>query len=515
MHAGCRTALLVSAFLTLATTAWAQPVPEPYPAEPSISGNTQIPVTVRGTEVLGAESTASSSAAAPVSLEQPIDPDTYVCGSGDTFELNFWGQQNFRLKIAVDLEGRTFISKVGFLSVAGKTLNEVRSLVKKKVGKIYPGLQFDLTLVSPRTFVVHVVDFVKTPGAYTATPLDRVANVLNRAGGSTGSRRRITIRHKNGSETAADLVLYELTGDTKLNPFLLDGDVVTVPAATTVATISGAVRRPGAYELVKTKDLVELVQLAGGFTSSAARALPIRLIRRNEQNHEVSMELRFAGDAAPAQALRDDDAIIVPSAQEMQRTVLLIGAVVGTDAIDAAATSKRLPFVEGDTVRSLIERAGGITAPGDLSRAYISRRGDAGETIVPVDLNALLVKRDFSADKKILIGDTIVVPPMRYSIRVEGAVTRSGVYNYNPLFSVPEYIAHAGGMTRSAQALGDVRVVAPNGKTQTYHSGLKISPGDAILVPERNFTRAELVQIVIAGAGLILSGVAVTLAATR
>jgi protein involved in polysaccharide export with SLBB domain len=376
-------------------------------------------------------------------------------------------------------------------------------------------LQFDLTLISPRTFQVHVVDFVKAPGAYTATPLDRVSAVLTRAGGATGSRRRIAVRHKNGTETSADLVMYELTGDTRLNPFLLDGDVVTVPAAAVVASINGAVRRPGAYELTKTKDLVELLQLAGGFTSAMARDLPVRLIRRNEKSHEVSTDLRFVGDTPPAQALRDDDVVIIPSAQELQRTVLLIGAVVGSDAIDAATTSKRLPFVEGDTVRSLLERAGGITAPGDLSRSYISRKDGEKETVIPVDLNALLVKRDFSADKKISMGDTIVVPPMRYSILVEGAVSRSGVYTYNPLFTIPEYIAHAGGMTRSAQDLDDVKVVAPNGTTKHYRSGLKLSPGDAILVPERNFTRAEVVQIVIAGAGLILSGVAVTLAATR
>ena len=68
----------------------------------------------------------SRRAPAPISLEQPIDPDAYICGPGDMFELNFWGQQNFRLKIAVDLEGRTFISKVGFVTVAGKTLTAVR-----------------------------------------------------------------------------------------------------------------------------------------------------------------------------------------------------------------------------------------------------------------------------------------------------------------------------------------------------------------------------------------------------
>ena len=50
----------------------------------------------------------------------------------------------------------------------------------------------------------------------------------------------------------------------------------------------------------------------------------------------------------------------------------------------------RRRFVEGDTVLSLIDRAGGIKAPGDLSRAYITRAGkDGAVKMTPIDLDAL------------------------------------------------------------------------------------------------------------------------------
>ena len=123
----------------------------------------------------------------------------------------------------------------------------------------------------------------------------------------------------------------------------------------------------------------------------------------------------------------------MPTADELQRTVLLIGAVVGADPLDAATTSKRLPFVEGDTVMSLLERAGGVRAPGDLGRSYISRpRSGQTPELIPLDLDALLVRRNLAADQKIQMGDTIVIPPMQYSIRVEGAVARAGFYNVQP-----------------------------------------------------------------------------------
>jgi protein involved in polysaccharide export with SLBB domain len=519
MSVGPRSLVGALTILALLTTATAQPLFDAERPPSPEGGSTRIPITGPGdTEVMGAETTGTSAIAAPVSLEHPIDPETYVCGPGDVFELNFWGKQNFRLRIAADLEGRAFISKVGYVAVAGKTLSEVRTSITKKVRANYPGLQFDLTLQVPRTFLVHVVENVKQAGSYSANPVERVSTVLARAGGVTrGSRRRITIERKDGTQVVADLVRYELTGDVKYNPFVLDGDVIRVPSPGTVVHVNGAVRRPGAYELIETRDLNELLELAGGLTSAAAKSLPIRIVRRNAKQQAATMELPYGvtGDL-PNLELRDDDNVIVRGADELQRSVLLIGAVTGADTLDAAATSKRLHYVEGDTVLSLIDRAGGVLAPGDLSRSYIARPLENGETqMIPIDLDALIVRRDFSADKPIHIGDTIVVPPMRHSILVEGAVTRSGLYTYNPQFGISEYIAHAGGRTRLARNLEDVKLIKPNGKVQPYRPNLKLDPGDAIFVPERNFSRPEIVQIVIAATGLVLSGLAISLAATR
>lgn len=518
MSGVCRT---VAALVAMTALVAAQPLPDPSASDPRVNSagaEAKIPVTGPGaTEVMGAESAGTTSTPAPISIEQPIDPELYICGPGDVFDLNFWGPQNFRLKIAVDLEGRTFISKVGYVAVAGKTLSAVRAAIKAKVRGQYPGLNFDLTLVAPRTFLVHVVDNVKSPGTYATHPLERVSTVLAKAGMlPNGSRRRIEVRHHDGKTGTADLLMYDLTGDTAYNPYLLDGDVVSVPFADPVVTIAGAVRRPGTYELVKTKDLAELLDLAGGFTSGVSRALPIQVVGHNSKQQQVSTDLAFTAAATPNAPLHDADHVYVRGTDELQRTILLIGAVVGSDPLDAATTSKRLPFVEGDTVLSLIERAGGVKAPGDLRRSYISRPqpGRAPE-LIPLDLDALLVRRDFSADKKIEMGDTIVIPPMQYSVLVEGAVARGGPYPFNPQFGISEYIAHAGGRTRTARGIDEVVLIDWSGATHPYRNGMKVAPGDAILVPERNFTRAEIAQLILAGAGIVLSGVAIGIAATR
>lgn len=516
----CLRAFVIGVCALAAVTADAQPMPDPSPlgAPQTSGGGTKIPVASGDTEILGAETAAASVAPhiqqPSIAIDEPIDPITFICGPGDVLELNFWGQQNFRLRVTVDLEGRTFISKVGFVEVGGKPLATVRADIKKRVRATYPGLQFDLTLATPRSFVVHVAENVKNPGAYTSGPLERVSTVVAKAGGITGSQRRIVLRRKNGKTVAADLLMYELTGDAKHNPYVLDGDVVVVPVRGTTVAIAGAVHRPGRYELTASKDLVELLSVSGGLTSLAARSLPIRVIRHDAQQLESFEDIKFS-ESVPAVALRDEDSVIVPDVDQVQRSVLLIGAVAGVDMVDMVTASRRLTFIEGDTVGSMLDRAGGIKSAGDLRRAYITRPSDKGSLLIAVDLEALMVRRDRKADVKVAVGDTLVVPALQYGILVEGAVSRPGPYAYNPTFGVLEYIARAGGRTRTAQDIDDVRIVDTQGRTRAFKSSVRPSPGDSILVPERNFTRAEVVQLVIAGAGLILSGVAVTLAATR
>lgn len=453
-----------------------------------------------------------------IALEAPIDPAAYICGPGDAFDLNFWGAQNFKLRLAADVEGRAFIPKLGHVKVAGLTLDKVRQTVTRAAKRAYPGVDVDLVLAQPRTFLVHIVGEIKKPGVYRARALERVSTVLEREAGMVyGSRRRIAIHRRDGAQVTADLLRYELSGNSALNPYLLDGDVIEIPTKQRVVSIAGPVQRPGTYELIGAGDLAELVDLAGGLKSSVARQLPIRIVRHDAQQHDAFTYAAFAADGAlPIVELRDEDNVIIRGAEELQRTVLVTGAVLGASKIDAAAYSKRIGFIEGDTVRTLIERAGGITAAGDLTQAYIERAapGHAPQRI-PVDLDALLVRRDFRQDKPVFVGDQIVIPTMQRSITVEGAVARAGSYEFNPRFGIAEYIARAGGRTRIALDLSNAQLIRASGTVQKYRRDAVVSPGDTIVVPERTFTRPEIVQIVVGAAALAISALAVGYSVSR
>lgn len=477
--------------------------------EMSGGGSIEIPIAPMQEEVMDVGRTGAAAGATNIPLEEPLNPDLYLCGSGDSFELRFWGKQNMSIRLATDLEGNTFIPKVGKVQVAGKSLTTARGLILRAVKRYYPGLNTDLSLLKSREFLIHVVGEVKKPGLVKANPRRRLSAVIEQAGGSTGTIRRIEIRRK-GALVVADLLMYQRTGDTKYNPYVLDGDVVHVPKAGMLVGIGGPVRDPGRYELVATRDMDELMDLAGGFRSSTAYSLPIRITRRDRNERSVTIKLKIAkGERPPNIPLQDDDLVAVSGTGELERTIMLVGAVVGADPADPATTVKRLQYVEGDTVRSLIERAGGVTVAADLQNAYIRR---TGEPLVLLDLESLLVRRDFRVDRRVQVGDTIVVPFKRRSVLVEGAVMRAGSFQYDPRFGVHEYLASAGGMTRYAKDTDEIRLVGADGKMRDFGENLKVNPGDTIVVPERNFSRAEIVQILISGAGIVISAAALAYA---
>lgn len=472
------------------------------------------PAALGDTEVMRSERNAGSPVVrAPTPVEEALNPDEYVCGPGDVFELNFWGVQNFRQRVAVDLEGRAFVPKVGQIPLSGKTLTQARRDVGAAIRRFFPRLNFDVSLVEQRSFLVHLVENVAKPGIYTAQPTERLTTILARAGGATpqASRRRIEITHRDGRTETADLLLYSFTGDRRHNPHLLDGDVVHVPFEQMAASISGAVRRPGRYELLGSRDLKELVELAGGFAPTRTRELPIRIVRRGAGDRDEQILIPAKDAAAPVVELKHDDAVAIPGVGELQQSIVLTGALAGSSPADEAASTRRLVFVRGDSVRTLLERAGGVSPNADLERAYVVR----GDTTVEVDLQRLLVLRDLSADRPVQLGDTVVIPFKRRSVLVSGAVFNPGVYPFNPVFRADQYLGLAGGPNRFARSLSEVRVIDQKGHVQPYAPGLAVQPGDALIVPERDFSRSEVVQLVLGAAGLVVSSVALFIVARK
>src|SRR5438445_3999087 len=141
------------ALISLPGSARAQIMAPSLPGDARPPAAAAVPMQVglpQDTEVVDPERHAINPLGTPLPslpLEQPLDPDKYICGRGDLFELNFWGRQNFKLRVAVDMEGRIFIWKVGYVNIVGKMLSHARGIIKTAVLRYFTELNFDLSLV--------------------------------------------------------------------------------------------------------------------------------------------------------------------------------------------------------------------------------------------------------------------------------------------------------------------------------------------------------------------------------
>jgi protein involved in polysaccharide export with SLBB domain len=458
--------------------------------------------------------------------EEVLDPARYIVGPGDLLALTFWGVQNFNHRLRVDPQGRLFVPNVGYIAVAGQSLAAVDKAVGARVRAAYPRLKYGLMLLQPRRFVIHVAGLVKNPEAYAVTALTRVSAVLTLAGGRApgGSIRNIQVR-RAGAVILADLVPFLQLGDRSQNPFVLEGDVIYVPPARLEVAIDGAVYRPGAYEL-RAGTLEELLALAGGAAEYASTTLPIRVLNRRGGDRVANVRLGALGSAGlGATVLRHGDRVMVPSSVEGVPQVIVQGAVGSAHGVPQASQDKRLdtagsamrevtlalPFYEGDTVRMILERAGGLLPWADARSASVERRDGKGKvTRFPVDAHALLILRDITNDLPLRAGDIVYVPAERESIMVSGPVYRPGLYQYNPRYTAADYVNLAGGPTPNGTTSG-AQVIAKNGSRTPLDKAAVVAPGDTVSVKPKALTTFEWVQILLTASTLLLSAVTITI----
>ena len=428
-----------------------------------------------------------------VILEGAVDAKSYVVGPGDRLLVELWGLREQSMQVEVNAEGRLSVPHVGVFGAGGERLATVRDAITSQLHKIYPNLHANVTLARPRTFLVNVIGAVARAGPYPANPLTRVSTLVPRASPlPTASTRRVEIRRKGRTEKIiGDIVAFTVLGDSSADPTLLDGDTVFVPVRELEVEVSGAVKRPGRYELVRERNVRELLELSGGLASDAATTLPLRLTTRESGDRLVIHSLAQA--SAAQTVLHSGDTVHVPALAALGRTVVVEGAIVGNpnpqqqpgavtdpsraasdrpvDPITAPGNLGSTPtrdvsivvnFSEGEGVSDLIVKVGGLQPWADGSGAYLLRpTAEAERGRIPVDVTAISSRK--APDIPVQPGDTLVVPSRRDAVVVGGAVQHPGLFPYSRTLHPPDYITLAGGPTRSGSA-GSAQILKRNGQ---------------------------------------------------
>jgi len=470
-------------------------------------------------------------------LDGYIDPDEYVVGPMDLITVDVVSEIPISGNVIISPEGKVSIPMVGSVDVSGLTLTEAKDRIHQTIQQKYIAAEISISLLSPRSFTVHVSGLVKRPGNHPVSAVHRASNAvflagiydgeeLDIRGGSPAvsskfysSLRNIELHRANGETIEVDLFRYMVMGDNTYNPRLHDGDVIVVPpedVESNSVSIYGGVRLPGRYEYREGDDLNLILKFAQGFTKNAVKD-SIQVARFTEDGSDIEYlavhgETILAGENVFP--LKRNDRIFVRKKQGVRRehTVHVHGEVTYNGSFSITRENTKLSEVIG--------WAGGFTENAALSEAIVLRKNpqngdrmtevtaidpnrlrrlspmDPDETArfnaemqvlqntVAVDFNNLFRNNDPSADITLRDGDVIIVPSKLNTVFVFGQVVNPGHVTYMDGMDIDYYIARSGG-TSEVSRDRKIMVIKAGTREWVNPGETTLEPGDAIFVPRR------------------------------
>lgn len=296
--------------------------------------------------------------------------------------------------------------------------------------------------------------------------------------------------------------------------------------------ISGAVKFPGLYPLAKNTDVKALITAAGGLTQDAYLA-SAELTHRIQQGDSTRFErrnfsLRNVLDGTYSAPLMAQDNLIIKSQPGWQEGMVI--ELQGEVVFPGTYTFKR-----GETLRDVIERAGGFTEfaypegavfsrdrlkrqeaerlkllnaqlKQEISNLALRRQNtsatDPAQAIAIVDqldnaepMGRLVIdldkalEGDRQANLMLEKGDKLYVPALNPVVSVIGEVQFTSNHTYDSNLTVEDYITAAGGTKRQADTdriyivKADGSVELPNNSYWFSRNQDPLEPGDTIIVP--------------------------------
>jgi protein involved in polysaccharide export with SLBB domain len=195
-----------------------------------------------------------------IGVESPIISDKYILMPGDrllvtvqgsvTYSYDAWITYEGKINLSIPV-GESKLEVVDVFMISGLTLEEAQDTLAATMTRYFRSVKVKLTLTGLRSGIVFLTGEVQYPGGYNVSPVDRVSQVIARAGGlePLGSRTRIRLIRNGQVYSIVDIERFETSGDLLANPFVESGDVIQVPAVEGLVTVKGAVFGRGEYRL--------------------------------------------------------------------------------------------------------------------------------------------------------------------------------------------------------------------------------------------------------------------------
>ena len=183
------------------------------------------------------------------------------------------------------------------------------------------GVRFVLT--QPALFNVFVKGEVNAARTENAWAMTRLGEVFEKDLTDYSSRRSVTIVSKEGKKNVYDLYKCYAEGDFSQNPYLRPEDTIIVNRYDRKVSVSGAVERPGTYELLPGEQINELIKIYGNGLRSRADMSCVELSRSEDitdsANHIIYLEEK---DVSANFTLLDRDSVYIRSFDELRPVIL-------------------------------------------------------------------------------------------------------------------------------------------------------------------------------------------------
>lgn len=389
-------------------------------------------------------------------------PSSYVLGPGDEVIVDVYGDSQKSDKIKIAPDGTVTLDYAGPVSVSGKTLAQAQSAIRSRLQGYFGGSSIKVSVGQTRTITINVMGEVMTPGSYTLSAFASVFHALYQAGGinDIGTLREIKVCRAGRVVATVDVYDYILNGKLTGNIMLQDNDVILVDTYKNLVEVKGWAKRPMLYEMVSGESLRSLIDYAGGFKGGAFTEI-VTVERTQNANAYVYTPQE---DEFSRFLVTDGDVVTISNSETRYTNMAQIsGAVFRPGRYEIGDNSQ--------TVRSLIEQAGGLKEDALRSRAVLLRmKKDRSREAITLNLDGIMTGTDpdiaLNNEDELTISSREKEIAQRH-LRIDGEVYNPGEYKYADNLTVEDLIIMAGGLKESASLLNvevSRRIINPEGK---------------------------------------------------
>lgn len=164
-------------------------------------------------------------------------PSSYTILAGDVLQITVWKEDGLDRETLVLPDGSITFPLIGTVQAQGKSLADLRALIKKKLAQLIPDASVTVAVKAALGHTVNVIGQVAKPGQFVMVQHMTVMQALSQAGGLTPYASEsgiIILRRQPGQPETSIPFPYDdvadgdnLDEDITLEP----GDVVVVPTA--------------------------------------------------------------------------------------------------------------------------------------------------------------------------------------------------------------------------------------------------------------------------------------------